>query len=139
MSSNLETPTLPNPETVALDKLGLMSTFPPLENQRVDLTNSFKYPQMRWAVQHMRELYPTRNIRRGHAQVTDLQVALKPIGRFTFQDASEQLTSVDEWFNQNYLDALVVLHKGNIVFERYDNQMKPSSSHLLFSVWQCLV
>lgn len=134
MSSNLETPTLPNPETVALDKLGLMSTFPPLENQRVDLTNSFKYPQMRWAVQHMRELYPTRNIRRGHAQVTDLQVALKPIGRFTFQDASEQLTSVDEWFNQNYLDALVVLHKGNIVFERYDNQMKPSSSHLLFSV-----
>jgi CubicO group peptidase (beta-lactamase class C family) len=29
---------------------------------------------------------------------------------------------------------LVVLHKGRVVYERYDNQMTPHSPHLLFSV-----
>ena len=33
---------LPSPDSVSLDKLGLMSTFPPLDAQRVDLSNSYK-------------------------------------------------------------------------------------------------
>lgn len=28
----------------------------------------------------------------------------------------------------------VVMHKGRVVYERYDNQMKPYTPHLLFSV-----
>ena len=50
-----QAPALPAPETVTLDKLGYMSTFPPEGAQRVDLSNSYKYPQLRWAVQHLRE------------------------------------------------------------------------------------
>ena len=44
-----QAPALPAPETVTLDKLGYMSTFPPEGAQRVDLSNSYKYPQLRWA------------------------------------------------------------------------------------------
>jgi CubicO group peptidase (beta-lactamase class C family) len=126
--------TLPAPDTVALDKLGLMSTFPPLDAQRVDLSNSYKYPQLRWVVQHLRELQPTRNIRHGSAPVAMLPVASKPIGSFAFDDDKGNKTTIDDWFKSSYSDAMVVLHKGRIVYERYDNQMQPSTPHLLFSV-----
>jgi CubicO group peptidase (beta-lactamase class C family) len=134
MSSSLQAQTLPPPESVSLDKLGLMSTFPPTDAQRVDLSNSFKYPQLRWVMQHVRELNPTHNIRRGQAAISTLPVASKPIGSFAFDDDKGNKTTVDEWFKNSYSDAVVVLHKGKIVYERYENQMKPSSPHLLFSV-----
>jgi hypothetical protein len=126
--------TLPPPESVSLDKLGFMSTFPPIDAQRVDLTNSYKYPQLRWVTQHLRELVPSRNIRHGSAPVAVLPVAGKPIGNFVFDDDKGNKTTIDDWFKSSYSDAIVVLHKGRIVYERYDNQMKPWTPHLLFSV-----
>jgi CubicO group peptidase (beta-lactamase class C family) len=126
--------TLPAPETVLLDKLGLMSTFPPTDAQRVDLANAYKYPQLRWAMQHLSELQPTRTIRHGSSPVAKLPMNLKPIGSFEFTDDKGNKTSIDEWFKSSYSDAVVVLHKGRVVYERYDNQMKPWSPHLLFSV-----
>lgn len=134
MSLGLQAQTLPPPEMVSLDKLGLMSTFPPTDAQRVDLSNSYKYPQMRWVMQHVRELNPTHNIRRGNTAISNLPVASKPIGAFAFDDDKGNKTTVDDWFNNSYSDAIVVLHKGKIVYERYENQMKPSTPHLLFSV-----
>lgn len=126
--------TLPPPEAVALDKLGLMSTFPPTDAQRVDLSNAHKYPQLRWLVQHLRELHPTHNIRRGQTPVAVLPVTTKNIGGFTFDDDKGNKTTIDDWFKASYSDALVVLHKGRVVYERYDSPMKASTPHLLFSV-----
>jgi CubicO group peptidase (beta-lactamase class C family) len=126
--------TLPPPEAVALDKLGLMSTFPPTDVQRVDQSNAYKYPQLRWVMQHLRELQPTRNIRRGQTPVSALPQAPKNIGTFAFDDDKGNKTTIDDWFKASYSDALVVLHKGRVVYERYDGPMKPSTPHLLFSV-----
>jgi CubicO group peptidase (beta-lactamase class C family) len=53
----------------------------------------------------------------------------KPIGSFVFDDDKGKKTSIDEWFKASYGDAIVVLHKGRIVYERYDNQMKPWTPH----------
>jgi hypothetical protein len=61
-----QAPQLPPPDTVSLDALGYMSTFPPKPEQLVDNGNRGKYPQMRWVLQHTREVVPTRNIRRGN-------------------------------------------------------------------------
>ena len=129
-----QAPALPPPDTVMLDKLGYMSSFPPTAAQRVDLSNSYKYPQLRWTMQHLRELVPTRNIRHGNVPIAALPEALKPIGAIAFDDDKGNKITVDEWLKATYTDALVVLHKGQVVFERYDNQMQPSSPHMLFSV-----
>ncbi|MGV3683225.1 MAG: serine hydrolase domain-containing protein [Acidovorax sp.] len=127
-------PALPPPESVTLDKLGYMGTFPPEGAQRVDLSNSYKYPQMRWALQHLRELQPTRNIRRGNAAPSALPADSRPLGAVAFEDDKGQPITVDQWLTRTYTDAIVVLHKGKVVYERYDNQMKPWTPHLLFSV-----
>ena len=129
-----QAPQLPPPDAVTLERLGYMSSFPPADAQRVDLSNSYKYPQLRWAAQHLRELVPTRNIRHGQTPVSALPAAPKPIGAFAFDDDKGNRITVDDWLRQTYTDALVVLHKGRVVYERYDNQMQASTPHLLFSV-----
>lgn len=134
LGAQAQAPALPAPEAVMLDKLGYMSTFPPEGVQRVDLGNSYKYPQMRWALQHLRELQPTRNIRRGGAAPSPLPADPRPIGGQVFEDDKGQPITVDQWLARTYTDAFIVLHKGRVVYERYDNQMKPWTPHLLFSV-----
>lgn len=127
-------PALPPPASVTLDALGLMQGFLPPPDKRVDLSNSGKYPQMRWTLQHLRELKPTQSIRRGNQPVSALTEAPLPLGDMQFVSDKGQPITVNQWLDSTYTDALVVLHKGKVVFERYQNQMQPASPHLLFSV-----
>jgi CubicO group peptidase (beta-lactamase class C family) len=134
IATHAQAPQLPPPESVSLDKLGYMRSFPPVGDQVVDNTNRGKYPQSRWAMQHGRELLPTRNIRHGSMPPSALPAALRNLDDVVFEDGNGQKTTVLKWQQDNYTDALIVLHKGRIVYERYDNQMRPETPHLLFSV-----
>ncbi|MGH8674459.1 MAG: serine hydrolase domain-containing protein [Burkholderiales bacterium] len=129
-----QAPQLPPPEAVSLDRLGYMSMFPPLGEQVVDQSNRTKYPQMRWVLQHTRELLPTRNIRRGATAPSPLPRAEKNLDDFAFDDDKGRPTSIAKWQRDTYTDALLVLHRGRVVYERYHNQMRPETPHLLFSV-----
>lgn len=77
---------LPPPESVSLDKLGYMSAFPPVGDKIINSQNKSKYPQLRWTLQHVRELVPTRNIRRGAAAVLNLPAAPRNLHDFVFED-----------------------------------------------------
>ncbi|HBY35432.1 MAG TPA: 6-aminohexanoate hydrolase, partial [Delftia acidovorans] len=125
-------PALPPPDSVRLEQLGLMQGFPPAADKRVDVSNGYRYPQLRWVVQHLREIQPTQNIRRGAAAPSALPEAPMALGGLRFDDDKGQPVTVDQWLDRTYTDAIVVLHKGRVVFERYQNQA--SSPHLLFSV-----
>ena len=129
-----QAPQLPPPDSVTLDKLGLMSTYPPLGEQIVDDKNRGRYPQLRWTLQHTRELVPTRNIRRGSGAPSALPAAEKNLDGYSFEDDQGGKITVADWLKNTYTDAIVVLHKGRVVYERYQNQMRPETSHLLFSV-----
>jgi CubicO group peptidase (beta-lactamase class C family) len=134
LPAQAQAPQLPPPDSVALDKLGLMSSFPPAPEQSVNNENRGKYPQMRWTVQHTRELVPTRNIRRGNGAPSALAAAEKNLDGYTFEDDKGAKITVADWLKNTYTDAIVVLHKGRVVYERYFNQMRPETPHLLFSV-----
>lgn len=127
-------PSLPAPASVALERLGLMQEFPPQPGKQVDRSNAYQYPQLRWAMQHLRELQPTHNIRRGALATSALPEAPMALAELPFTDDKGQATTVAQWLEATYTDAIVVLHKGRVVFERYDNQMQAHAPHLLFSV-----
>jgi CubicO group peptidase (beta-lactamase class C family) len=129
-----QTPQLPPPESVSLDKLGLMSAFPPSASQLVDSNNRTKYPQMRWTLQHTRELVATRNIRRGPAPASALPAASLDLDKLAFDDGKGNRITLAQWQQNTYTDALIILHKGRVVYERYHNQMRPETPHLLFSI-----
>ncbi|MES2106730.1 MAG: serine hydrolase [Pseudomonadota bacterium] len=132
--ASAQSPALPPPDSVSLDKLGLMSTFPPVGEQIVNNENRGKFPQMRWVLQHTREVVPTRNIRRGGLAVSELPAAPRDFDQVAFEDDKGQKTTIADWQKNTYTDGLIVLHKGRVVYERYSNQLQPETPHLLFSL-----
>jgi CubicO group peptidase (beta-lactamase class C family) len=129
-----QAPNLPPPDAVALEKLGYMKSFPPTADELVDNANRVTYPRARWTQQHVREFVPTRNVRRGALPASVLPAAARNLDDVEFEDGAGQKTTIAKWQHDNYTDALVVLHKGQVVYERYYDQMRPETPHLLFSI-----
>jgi len=126
---------LPPPESTDPVTLGLMSGFPPTPEKQIIFNNFyFKYPNIRWAFHHMRELRPTSNIWRGTAKPSRLKSSPMDLGIIQFEDAKGVPTTIDEWQKNTYTDAMMVLHKGKVVYERYYAGMRPEQPHICWSV-----
>lgn len=110
-----------------------MQGFPPSDTAaRVDASNWHMYPQAKWSVRHMRELFASRDA----TPVTRHPVAL-PVQTQSFDDvrvcADESEMSWQDFLTATHTDAAIVLVNGQIVFESYFDGMAPSDQHLLFS------
>ena len=125
---------LPPPDSVNLDSLGYMTEFPPSPDKLVNLQNKDSYPRQRWVFQHTRELATTRNIRRGPGPILTLKSAPRNFDGLVFEDEKGNKMTFAEWQKNTYTDALVVLHKGKLVYERYYNKGARENPHILFSV-----
>ncbi len=99
----------------------LMQGFPPAAGSQVTLANWRTPPFSRWAFQHVREIVPSADIANDPANVLPLPCA--PVA-----------LEVDEAFAATDTDALVVLHRGKLVYERYANGMGAHTPHILMSV-----
>lgn len=119
-------------------KMGWMQGSPPPPEKRVLFRDGshYQFPQIRWSFAHIQELMPTATIKRGQGPVSALPKALRddldtvtfmPLGR------SEAMTWAQA-FEAVYGDAVVILHKGWIVYERYNGTMGPDQPHIAFSV-----
>lgn len=123
----------------------LMSGFPTEPDSLVTLANWQDAPYNRWAFQHVREIIPTQRIAaarhsyqplpcRGH----ELDPAQVKLPRLVPRDDGEQATMA-EVLADTFTDAVLILHDGMIVFERYANGMNPETPHLLMSVTKSVV
>jgi CubicO group peptidase (beta-lactamase class C family) len=119
--------------------IGLMTGFPPPPDQRVVPDNALAPPFNRWALQHIRELQPTREIYRGTGDVAPLEVDLLDLGGVTGAVRAGRRISVDAFLDESHTDAFLILHRGRIVFERYMNGMQPHRQHLMFSATKSFV
>jgi CubicO group peptidase (beta-lactamase class C family) len=99
----------------------LMQGFPPAAGSQVTLANWRTPPFSRWAFQHVRELVPSAEIASDASRVRPLAAAPAAL------DIDEQLAATDT-------DALVVLHRGKLAYERYANGMDAATPHILMSV-----
>ena len=131
-------PQLPPPEATDPVALKLMQGFPPPPDKLIQLSNVLQYPNSRWAFHHMRELGPTATIWRGAGPVSPLNKALRPLDDVRFDDGQGGQLSVLDWQRRTYTDALVVMHRGQVVYERYDVGMQPWQPHALWSMSKSL-
>jgi CubicO group peptidase (beta-lactamase class C family) len=120
-------PATTNPP-VLLDPARLMQGFPPPADCRVHLGNWQQWPQKIWAFQHAGELFGSRRIARGGA-VRPWAVALADLDDLPV-DPAHRWAQV---WPATHTDALLVLHRGRIVDERYFNGMTAAQPHLIFS------
>jgi CubicO group peptidase (beta-lactamase class C family) len=117
-----------------------MTGFPPSTDSLVDLAGWQDPPNVRWAFRHMRELMPTHAIPADPARVRPLTTALDPVVEATpVTRLDGSTTRAAGVFADTWTDALIVLHDGAIVEERYLAGMTPHTPHLLMSVSKSIV
>jgi len=114
-------------------ELGLMIGSPPPDEKRVTIENFMLPPYNRWSLQRLREVVPTRSVATGDsvAPFTVRPIDLSGL-QVPFPDG--RTVSVGEWLEFAYTDGFIVLHNGEVVFERYLNDQTPSTQHLMYSV-----
>jgi CubicO group peptidase (beta-lactamase class C family) len=107
------------------------------ERLNVTSENWLDAPYNRLGFIRVPELTRTARISRGDGPILQLprdERSLKTIG---FDFDGEQL-SISQMLESTYTDAFLVLHRGRVFFEYYDDAMKPSNIHLLMSVSKSL-
>ena len=87
----------------------------------------------------MRELVPTQRIARGPGPVAPLPGDPQLLGRVPLVRASAARATVDDVLDGTYTDAVVVVHDGRVVFERYAGEMATDTPHLLMSISKSVV
>src|SRR5689334_9217691 len=117
----------------------LMAGFPPPEESRVTLANWQDPPFNRWAFRHMREIIPSQLIPAGPDGGSPLPAADGPLPDPPVWRLDGGTATAAEVFADTYTDALVVLHDGRLVAERYGDGMTAATPHLLMSVSKSLV
>lgn len=115
----------------------LMSGFPPAEVDRVSLENWRTAPYHKWAFQHVREILPSADIPNLPSDVWKLASEPKDFSSFRFEHSGKRY-SIDKFLDETDTDSLVILHRGNIILEHYDNGMTPNTPHILMSVSKSL-
>ena len=129
----------PGEAPVTAAGLGLMQGFPPPVEKRVTRDNISEYPYSRWAFQHIRELQPTRGIYRGDGPVSSLVTSPVDLDALSFSLPEDRTVNLATWLDESVTDTFLVLHRGELVYERYFNGMARPSQHQMFSATKSFV
>ena len=133
------------PDAAASDPktMGWMVGAPPPPDRIVRFADGsyFKFPAMRWSVSNFRQLMPTTNVSRGLGAPVPLARALRSdIDQLTFVPlGSKQPMTWEQSLAANYTDGIVVLHRGQVVYERYFGVLDPQGQHGAMSVTKSVV
>lgn len=123
--------------------MGWMEGLPPAPDKRLAWARAdhMRFPTHRYAYSRMREFLPTARVSRGLGPVWELPVNLRDdIDAITFKamDDGRELT----WAGSlavHFTDAVLVLHKGTIVYERYLGVTRQDTPHIAFSVTKSFI
>ena len=123
--------------------LGWMVGSPPPPDKTIRFADGsfYKFPQSRWTLSHWREIFPTRNVSRGEGPVSALPRG-KPasLDGLTFTPiGSDKTMTWGESLGANYTDAIVVLHRGQVVYEKYFPILPADRQHIAFSVTKSFI
>jgi CubicO group peptidase (beta-lactamase class C family) len=116
-----------------------MEGAPPPEHVRVTLANWQDPPYNRWAFSHLRELVPTQRISRGWGPVLALVSEHRPLGDVPVRRVTGEEADVDQVLEDTYTDAVVVVHRGHVILERYWGETQPDTPHVLMSISKSIV
>ncbi len=135
----MNTPAPAWPDAVASDPrtLGWMQGAPPPADRLVRFAQlaHFQFPKSRWAFANMRQLMPTTQIWRGPGPASALPPQPREdIDAVAFTTLGGAPMNWAQSLHANYTDAVAVLHRGRLVYERYLGLMAPQRTHATFSV-----
>ncbi|HEY1430882.1 MAG TPA: serine hydrolase, partial [Stellaceae bacterium] len=116
-----------------------MHEFPPSADAQVTLANWRQAPFSQWAFHHVRELVPSADIPNDPGGVHDWPLDRLDLGAMPIETGGVRPLSFDEFLAETSTDGIVVVSRGQIVFERYANGMIVTTPHILMSVSKSLL
>lgn len=120
------------------NKMGWMQGFPPPHDKTISAADGsfFTFPALRYSVNHMREFYPTRAVPAAKEKYYTLKAKIdKNIDNITFIPTGEtEPMTWAESLEKNYVDGVIILHKGKIVYEKYAGGLTQNGIHAAMSV-----
>jgi CubicO group peptidase (beta-lactamase class C family) len=83
----------------------------------------------------MRRLFPTARVGRGDGRPSALPAAPRELGGIAFLDpvSSKQMT-IRQMLEETDTDGFIVLHRGEVIYEKYGHGMSRDDPHLLMSM-----
>ena len=123
-------------------KMNWMVGFPPPADKLIMQPESdfFSFPKLRWTVCHIRELMPTKQVSRGIGSPKPFTYAKdKNIDsiKFTPLNSGGEMTWAES-LSENYTDGILILHKGQIVYEEYFGCLSETGKHAAMSMTKSL-
>ncbi len=125
--------------------MGWMQGFPPPADKMITQPDSdyFSFPKLRWSVCHLREFLPTEEISRGlgapaplsypsPAEFAELSAQIDAL-TFTPINGDAEMTWEESLF-ANYTDGMLILHEGQVVYERYFGCLEEDGKHAIMSM-----
>ena len=125
--------------------MGWMQGFPPPEDKIITQPDSvyFSFPRLRWSVCHLREFLPTEQISRGlgapvplpYLAPSEFADERQAIDALTFlPQNSDQPMTWEQSLYANYTDGMLIIHKGEVVYERYFGCLEEDGKHAAMSM-----
>ena len=101
-------------------------------NSKANLANWRTSPHNQWAFQNVRQLIPTANIRAGRdaSALSVIESTLLDTKGFDCVDGKK----LDSILSESHTDSLVVLHRGNRVWQWHAPHCDTEQPHIVFSV-----
>lgn len=119
-------------------KLGWMQGFPPPKDKILNASDGsfFNFPAIRWSVVHMRQLMPTVEVSRGlmTPKLLPYQLDKKIDGLEFLPWGEKQKMTWEASLQKNYVDGILILHQGNIFYEKYFGALKEDRVHAVMSL-----
>lgn len=120
------------------ENFGWMQGFPPPADRRLYAHDGsfFKFPALRYSVVHMREFMPTVNVPKGDKPSFKFNYLLdSAIDDIEFvPTGGKKKMTWDKSLQKSYADGIIILHKGNVVYEKYFGELDDNRVHAVMSV-----
>ena len=123
--------------------MGWQQGLPPAPQHRIHWADAghMRFPMHRYAFSNMRQFLPTVRVSRGGGAVWELPLALRDDLDAVVCNALDDGRALtwESSLAANFTDAILVLHKGAIVYERYLGVTRPDSTHIAISITKSYV
>ncbi|MCF5176283.1 serine hydrolase, partial [Pseudomonas sp. PA-6-1D] len=121
--------------------IGWMQGSPPVPEKVVRFSNILQFPQTRWSFSHLRELLPSVQVARGKGAASPLPRAERgDIDALVFTLlGSDRTMTWEQSLKANYTDGILVLHRGQVVYERYFGALTDQGQHIAMSVTKSFI
>ena len=117
----------------------IMKGFPVPAENKVPRQDWDRAPWNRWSFQNVRQIVPTAEVWRGKGETWDIPRRIFDLNNVPFNGGDGSPTTLKKWLERSYTDGFLVMHDGEIIYERYLNNMTERTLHLSQSMAKSVV